>query len=356
MSSAAASGHGRTVRHVILDEAAHIEKLAAIGAAVAPAAGRKARISMVSTANGRSNPDTGEGNEFHRRWIDTESGYTRIFLPYDVHPDRDQNWYETASEVRELKVHQRQEQFPRDEHEAFALSDRSFFDPESLLGYQDLVKAPLYRADFEIVTPSSAKWVKHENGRVRVFAEPVPDRHYAIGADVATGRGADYSAAYVVDLGDMGLVAEYHGRVEADVYAREIHFLGRRYNTALVAVETAGGFGEAVIIALRDGVAGRPPYPKLYRHVLSSRPDKPISKPYGFPTNTKTRPLILNQLEQALREKSLPWVTNDLLHEMTEFVHHDHGTSPRARDGSRDDRVMACAITLEMFRHPRRSS
>jgi hypothetical protein len=35
---------------------------------------------------------------------------------------------------------------------------------------------------------------------------------------------------------------------------------------------------------------------------------------------------------------------------MSEFVHHNHGVSPRARDGSRDDRVMAVAIALEMFR------
>jgi hypothetical protein len=35
---------------------------------------------------------------------------------------------------------------------------------------------------------------------------------------------------------------------------------------------------------------------------------------------------------------------------MAEFVYHDHGTSPRAREGSRDDRVMAAAIALEMYR------
>jgi hypothetical protein len=118
----------------------------------------------------------------------------------------------------------------------------------------------------------------------------------------------------------------------------------------MMAVETAGGYGEAVIISLRDGVAGRPPYPRLYRHIMSSRTTFQEAKTFGFPTNTKTRPLILNQLEQHLRDQTLPWLTNDLLHEMAEFVHHDHGTSPAARQGSRDDRVMACAISLEMFR------
>lgn len=359
MSSAKSSGHGRTVRRVMLDEAAHIENLLSIRAAIEPAAGQ-AHISVISTANGRSDPESGLGNEFHRLWVTAEeSGYDRLFLPFDLHPDRDAAWYESDPEIVSLPVWKRQEQFPRDEHEAFALSDRSFFDPDALLEYASRVKSPLYRFDFVEDGPARARVSKHSEGRIRVYAEPVEDHTYAVGADVATGRGADYSAAYVIDLQTMELAAEYHGKVEADIYARDLHYLGRRYGTARLAIESSGGYGEAVIVPLRDGVAGRPAYPKLYQHVLSARPDKPLSKPFGFPTNTKTRPLILNQLEQHLRERTLPWVSGDLLHEMTEFVHHDHGPSPRARSGSRDDRVMACAIAFEMYRlyghHPKRN-
>lgn len=358
MTSAASSGHGRSVRRVMVDEAAHVELLLSIRAAIEPAAGR-AHIDLISTANGRSNPETGEGNEFHRLWTQAEeSGYTRIFLPYDLHPDRDDAWYTGDPEIMSLPLWKRQEQFPRDEHEAFALSDRSFFDPDALLEYSSRVRVPVRRFEWEMTDPAHAGPSVSDGGRIRVFAEPVAGHDYALAADVATGRGLDYSAAYVVDLASGELVAEYHCKVEADIYARDLHFLGRLYNTALVAVETSGGYGEAVIIALRDGVTGRPRYPRLYRHVMSSRPDKPVAKTFGFPTNTKTRPLILNQLEQHIRERSLPYVGNDLLHEMTEFVHHDSGTSPRARDGSRDDRVMAAAIGLEIFRlygaHPAR--
>ena len=352
MTSAASSGHGRTVRRVMGDEAAHIDLLLSIRAAIEPAAGQYGHVDLISTANGRSNPETGEGNEFHRLWTQAEEvGYDRVFLPFDLHPDRDASWYETAEEVISLPLWKRQEQFPRDEHEAFALSDRAAFDPEALREYAERIPKLLRRYDFE-PNPShgTAKVAEHKDGRIKVYSEPTVGHTYAVGADVATGRGLDYSAAYVIDLTNAELVAEYHGKIEADVYARDLHFLGRKYNTALIAVETAGGYGEAVIIALRDGAAGRRPYPKLYKHVLSARPDKPVNRTFGFPTNTKTRPLILNQLERHLRERSLPWVTNDLLHEMSEFVHHNHGPSPRARDGSRDDRVMAAAIALEMFR------
>lgn len=359
MTSAAASGHGRTVKRVILDEAAYVEKLAEIGAAVEPAAGR-AHIVLVSTANGRSNPETGEGNEFHRRWVSAEeAGYERLFLPYDVHPDRDQAWYDAAPEVQALRLHQRHAQFPRDEHEAFALTNRVFFDPDTLTWYRDHVSQPLRRGEFKPRGPRSAAFTEGDGGW-KILQEPQAERHYALAADVATGRGADYSTAIVLDLAEMQVCAQYRAKIDADLFATQLHYMGRRYNTAWLAVETGGGYGEAVIIPLRDGRAGRPPYPNLYRHVLSSRPDQPTVKPYGFPTNLKTRPLILNQLEKALRDKHLPYVTDELLYEMESFVLYDSGTSPRAQEGSNDDLVLALAIALELYRlrghHPDRRS
>jgi hypothetical protein len=114
-----------------------------------------------------------------------ESGYDRVFLPYDLHPDRDDRWYEEAEEVVSLPLWKRQEQFPRDEHEAFALSDRSFFDPEALHEYADMVAPMLRRYDFDVdaIHPQQAKVSEHDLGRVRVFQEPVAGHKYAIGDD-----------------------------------------------------------------------------------------------------------------------------------------------------------------------------
>jgi hypothetical protein len=148
----------------------------------------------------------------------------------------------------------------------------------------------------------------------------------------------------------MDIVAEFHGKLDADLFSEQLYYLGRWYNTALLAVETGGGYGEAVLIPLRDGRAGRRPYSKLYRHQLSNRPDLPHAKPYGFPMNTKTRPLALSQLEAAIRERALPFLTERLLLECGTFVHADTNPSPRAQDGCNDDTVMAAAIALEMYR------
>lgn len=383
MSSAASSGHGRSVRRVVMDESAYIEKLSAIRAAVEPAAGR-AKINLVSTANGRSNPETGEGNEHHRLWVAADQvGYKRVFLPYDVHPGRDEEWYSSASEVQSLKLYQRQAQFPRDEHEAFALSERTFFEADDLAAYGKLVREPLFRADFveaddktRLVKGAKARLREWEPsaapvdpnspaGMIRVYEKPVPGCRYAIGADPATGRGADYSAAYVINLSSQALAVEFHGRLDEDLFAAQLHYLGRMYGRdvpadpkdpgtvpgfAKLAVENAGGYGNAVTAALRDRTAGRPAYGNLYRHLLDNRSDRPQAKPYGFPMNVATRPKAIGQLDQAIRQRTLPWVTNQLLHEMEDFIEYPHGTSPRAREGSHDDLVMACAIALEMYR------
>lgn len=354
MSSATASGHGSTAALVLMDEFSRMDNAADIMKAVQPAAGSKGKIVIVSTANGRSDEETGEGNHFHWLWSTAEeAGFSTKFLEWALHPDRDQHWYDHDPEVRGLRPHERAEQYPADADEAFRLTNRVFFDPEDLDWYMKYRKvAPTKRGEF-VVDPArhrQARFTERSKGMIRVFRAPDPDRSYAIGADVATGRGLDYSAAYVVDLATMELVAEFHGKVDADLFAEQLHFLGRWYGTALIAVETAGGYGEAVIISLRDGKAGRPAYPKLYRHILSSRPDLPEARVYGFPTNSKTRPLIVNGMEQAIRERVLPTLPATLLREMQNFVRHDTGTSPAAQTGTRDDLVMAACIALEMYR------
>ena len=359
MTSASSSGHGRSVRRITADEAAHIEKFSDIRAAIEPAAG-DAAITVISTAAGRANIDTGEGNEFHRLWVTAEEGgYERIFLAYDVHPGRDETWYATHPSVQSLRPRQRNEQFPRNEHEAFRLTAGTWFDEEVLAEYAERVRQPLMRCDLRMLTPQRGEWREVERGGpLRIVELPRAGAKYGLAADVATGGGRDFSAAYVVDMSSMGLVAEYHAKLDPDVYARDLHFLGRFYNDAEVMVESGGGYGDVVIVALRDGKAGRRPYPHLYRHPQSAKPALPVASKYGFPMSQRTRPQVINQLDKALRERSLPYLSDDLLLEMENFVGEPpadsrgskRGPWPRAADGFHDDRVMAACMVLELYR------
>src|SRR5262249_13035428 len=144
------------------------------------------------------------------------------------------------------------------------------------------------------------------NGPIRVYAKPDPMHEYAIGADVATGRGFDYSCAFVIDLTSMALAAECYGKMDADEYAEQLHFLGRWYGSARIAVEMGGGYGEPVIISLRDGRKGRPHYPRLYRHAIADRSDMHQLANYGFPMNMNTSPLAITRLPHPTPHPPLP--------------------------------------------------
>jgi hypothetical protein len=67
---------------------------------------------------------------------------------------------------------------------------------------------------------------------------------------------------------------------------------------------------------------------------------------------------VINQIEQAIREKTIPAMPRSLIMECRTFVRQKTLPSPRAQEGSNDDRVMAFGIALEMYRqygtHPKR--
>ena len=345
------AGHGETATIVLLDEYARHEYAQASWKALFPTVDNGGQLVVISTANGVSNELSGEGNFFHHLWVNQESyGIDGQFLAWDLHPDRDEDWY--ATHARALPSADRAEQFPRTPEDAFINTGECWFDLEALAWYSEHhVLAEDKRMRF-IVNETGAKAKVHylERGPVRVYEKPQSGHEYAIGADVATGRGLDYSCAYVIDLSSMALVAELHGKLDADEYAEQLHYLGRWYGGARLAIEMGGGYGEPVIISLRDGRKGRPHYPKLYRHTIGDRPDAHMLRNYGFPINMKTRPQVINQIEQAIREKAIPALPRTLIMELRTFVRRRTLPSPRAQDGSNDDRVMAFGIALEMYR------
>jgi hypothetical protein len=345
------AGHGETATIVLLDEYARHEYARESWKATFPTADNGGQIVVISTANGVSNEQTGEGNYFHHLYVNAEAyGIHTQFLAWDKHPERDENWY--IHNARALPPSDRAEQFPRSPEDAFIYTGQCWFDLEALGWYSENAVMDEDRRMTFLVDKAGATAKIHwtSQGWIRVYQKPDESHSYAIGADVATGRGFDYSCAFVIDLTSMAIVAECYGKMDADEYAAQLHYLGRWYGTARLAIEMGGGYGEPVVISLRDGRKGRPHYPKLYRHAIADRPDNHVLKNYGFPMNSKTRPQVINQIEQALRERTLPKLTRTLIMELRTFVRQSTLPSPRAIDGSNDDRVMALGIALEMYR------
>jgi hypothetical protein len=354
MPSTSAKGHGRTAAFVIMDEfARHPYARESYKAMVPTQAGSKrasGRTAIISTGNGVSTDEDG-GNFFHYIWTNAKHyGVRTRFLRWDTNPDRDEEWYGRVA--RKLPSRDRGEQYPRDEVEAFILSGDVYFDLEDLAYYSEQIRAPMYSFDWEVLPGEQrARQRRGEFGSIDVFLEPEKDRQYAIGVDVATGYGRDYSAAYVVDLSSSAFCSELHAKMDSEMFAEQLHFLGKWFNTAMIAVEKGGGWGEQVIVPLRDGKNNRPPYTKLYRHSqeISINPaDR--ARTFGYPITTGTRNVVISQIVQALREKTMPFMPVGLIDECRTFVTRTKPPSPAATDGANDDRVFAAGIALDMFR------
>jgi hypothetical protein len=343
MPSTPKAGHGQVATLVILDEHARHQFAAEGWKAFIPVIADGGQIVIVSTANGI-------GGTFYDLWMNADDrGVHTIFLPWNYHPDRDANWY--ARVAKALPEADRAEQYPLTPADAFLGTAGCWFDTEALTFYGEKVRQPEFRFQFMVsVDGKKATIARKKDGWIKLFDLPIEGREYAISADVATGRGLDYSCAYVIDLTNGNLAAEFHAKLDPDLFAEQLHFMGRMYNTARIAPEMGGGFGEPVVLSLRDGRKGRPPYPRLYRHRIEDRPDFKQHITYGFPMTNKTRPQVINQAEQWIRERTLPHMPIELILECKTFIRRDTLPSPRAADSANDDRVMALCVALELYR------
>jgi len=125
------AGHGETATIVLLDEFARHEYARESWKSTFPTADNGGQIIVISTANGISNEQTGEGNFFHHLYVNAENyGVDVQFLPWDLHPDRDEAWYERNA--RALPAVDRAEQFPRSPDDAFINTGQCWFDLEAL--------------------------------------------------------------------------------------------------------------------------------------------------------------------------------------------------------------------------------
>ncbi len=344
------AGHGDTVTWAVMDEVARQDYARQIYTAILPAVARgEARLAMISTADGVGNPDTGQGNYFHILYATRkEKGLGFSFLPWNAEPTRDEVWY--ATYAMSLDEVERNQQYPLNETDAFMLSGALYFDREALQFYRENTMRPILVGQFAMAGLRRANFLRLTDGLIEVYEKPREGAKYAIGVDTSTGRATDYTAAGVIDLETGAIVAELHGKLTAPRTAIQLHFLGSWYNDAKIAVERQGGYGEALITFLRDGHGALPPYSNLYRHTSYTAGKKPISEEYGMPMSPKNRAQVVEGLKEWIRGRLFPWLSTGSVSELGTFVYADTTPSPRAQEGTNDDRVMMLAITVDLFR------
>lgn len=192
--------------------------------------------------------------------------------------------------------------------------------------------------DIEFVEDEGGYITIHEEPRVKLNSdgEIAAKAPYVIGGDTA-GSGEDYFAGKVVDNITGRTVATLHKqRMDEDLYAEQMFCLGRYYNDALIGIET--NYSRHPIRVLR-----KYSYPRLYLRERVDKMSRTVEHVFGFETTSKTRPVIIGELVELIRNDVSVETDIPTLKEMTTFVKKDNGRQ-EAIDGAHDDLVMALAI------------
>lgn len=262
------------------------------------------------------------------------------------------NWYYEKYNKYIDKRLIRQE-YPCTPEEAFLLSGETVFDTEAIQERLKEIPSPLkigyFTYDYDGLKISNIKWVNDRNGYIRIYKVPnVPKQTlYCVGGDTA-GEGSDYFTAHVLDAKTGEQVAVLKHQLDADLYTKQVFCLGKyystrdiygQYNDALIAIES--NFDSFPIRELQ-----RLGYYHQYTRVRIDDNTKQPQKSYGFKTTVLTRPTIISNLIELVRDETEKINDKDTLKELMTIVRNEQGRI-EAPEGGHDDQMMGLAIAHE---------
>jgi len=225
----------------------------------------------------------------------------------------------------------------------WGIAGKTIFDAEKVTGRLSYLqnRKPLkegfftYEYEHEKIIDNTIKWIDEAGGYIRIYEDKKEGYPYVIGGDTA-GEGSDWFTGHVVNNVSSVQCAVLRQQFDEDLYAKQMYCLGRYYNEALIGIET--NFSTYPVKELtRLG---------YYRQFVREVEDKITRKrraSYGFNTNKLSRPVIISNLVQLVRE--YPELFNDIatLEEMLTFVRNENGKA-EAQGGKTDDLIMGLAI------------
>lgn len=191
------------------------------------------------------------------------------------------------------------------------------------------------------------EFVADRDGCITIHEEPQVKRNkenevvgkapYVIGGDTA-GSGEDYFTGKVINnLTGRTAATLRRQKMDEDLYAEQMYCLGMYYHEALIGIET--NYSRHPMRVLQKKYS----YPNLYmRQRLDKLTDK-TEEVVGFETTVRTKPIIIGELVELMRDDPTIEVDVPTLKEMTTFVKKENGKQ-EAIEGAHDDLVMAKAI------------
>jgi len=319
ISTSGDAGRSEALSLLVIDEAAIIEGLDELWAGLLPTLSTGGDCIIASTPKG-------VGNMFHKIYSESEQGindFNNICLPWDVHPERDYEWFE--KERRNMSVREVAQELQCN----FNMSGETLLTGEDLERIKEGTTEPKYKTGFD--------------RNLWIWETFDATKKYFLIADVARGDGQDNSAFHIFNSETMEQVAEYQGKLPLDMYASLLYETSREYGFCLTVVEN-NSIGMSVLDKLRELK-----HPNIYfsrkgthEHVNQYLAEHQSSATPGFATTVKTRPLIVAKLEELVRNKVIRVKSMRLFSELKTFV-WNNGKAEALR-GYNDDLVLAIAI------------
>lgn len=242
-------------------------------------------------------------------------------------------------------IEQFKQEYPSCPEEAFISTGNCIFDKEQIIKRLRYVPKPIKQGYF-IYDETAAKqnkmkdikWVNDKQGCIKIYQLPNTPAvtKYCIGGDTAGDTLGDEFSSDVIDCKSLEQVATLDMQTDEDLYAKQMYCLGAYYKWALISIETNFSTYPQKKLEELD-------YPNFYVREYTDRYDKATEKKFGFNTNKKTKPLILSNLVELVREHVGIFNSEKTLRQMLTMVRKENGKQ-EAEEGYHDDKVMSAAI------------
>jgi hypothetical protein len=233
------------------------------------------------------------------------------------------------------------QEYPANATEAFLASGRPRFNLHALTKMEESCSPG---QAIELLEKDDVITLKPLVGApLTVWQQPQDGHKYVIGADVAEGVNKDYSVATVMDIDGQRTVARWRGDAEPSEFGDILEQLGRLYNNALIGCEI-NNHGLTTVQRLRDLR-----YANIYRRErgLDTRFEE-MTSTLGWRTDRKTKPLMINDLAEAIGKNQIQDPDRTFIRECMSYVIDDRGRT-NAQEGAHDDTVIATAIAMQLF-------
>lgn len=316
------NGHTYLTNDISSHNCAHIKEnvVTELWLSVQPTLSAGGSAIIISTPNG-------DNNLFYRLWSEAIQGQNDFFtmeLPWTVHPERDQAWFDRESKI--IRAAKGEWGVQQEFFCAFHASGDTFIKAETILELQKNKQSP-------------SSYFK-DNQNIHIWRKPEEDKTYLLTSDIASGNADDFTTFCIVCRETGEVVADYKQKIQPQDYAPLLVEIATYYNKAMICVEL-NSYGLIVSEYLRAEK-----YSNLFYEKMTNINQKDYiperNELSGISTTPTTRPDFLAKLDYMISTKAFQIYSARFLDELKNFVWINN--KPQAKKGKNDDLVMTYAI------------